>query len=43
MLLGVDPLEGVLDAKLLVHILELFTAVVHAVVVEDVFGGGRNR
>lgn len=26
MLLGVDPLEGVLDAKLLVHILELFTA-----------------
>ena len=24
--LGVDPLEGVLDAKLLVHILELFTA-----------------
>ena len=26
MLVGVDPLEGVLDAKLLVHILELFTA-----------------
>lgn len=26
MLLGVDPLEGVLDAKLLVHILELFAA-----------------
>lgn len=24
MLLGIDPLEGVLDAKLLVHILELF-------------------
>lgn len=26
MLLGVDPLERVLDAKLLVHILELFAA-----------------
>ena len=26
MLLGVDPLEGVLDTKLLVHILELFAA-----------------
>ena len=26
MLLGVDPLEGVLDAKLFVRILELFTA-----------------
>ena len=26
MLLGIDPLEGVLDAKPLVHILELFTA-----------------
>ena len=26
MLSGVDPLEGVLDAKPLVHILELFTA-----------------
>lgn len=26
MLLGVDSLEGVLDAKLLVYILELFTA-----------------
>ena len=35
MLLGVDPLEGVLDTKLLVHILELFAAVVHAIIVED--------
>lgn len=33
--LGVDPLEGVLDAKLSVHILELFAAVAHAIIVED--------
>jgi hypothetical protein len=26
MLLGIDPLEGMLDAKLLIHILELFAA-----------------
>ena len=35
MLSGVDPLEGVLDTKSLVHILELFAAVAHAIVVED--------
>lgn len=35
MLSGVDPLEGVLDTKSPVHILELFAAVVHAIIVED--------